>query len=247
MSLILLAFGAFVAGVLNAVAGGGAFIIFPSLIFLGVPPVSANATSAVALLPGQLASAWAYRQERRRFAKGMIGPLTAVSLAGGFIGALCLVLVPSTFFAHLVPWLMLFTTLLFAAGNFSFKGVRRPRWFGPHSVLLGQLMISVYGGYFGAGIGFLMLASFTLSGMRDVHAMNSLRVLLAPLMKSAAIVTFIAAGIVHWPEALVMAATSTVGGYSGATWAKKIDQRIIKAFIVILGCVLTAVFFAYPV
>lgn len=247
MKLLLLGGAAFVAGTLNAVAGGGAFVIFPSLIFLGIPPVSANATSAVALLPGQMASAWAYRGEINGLKKGMIKPLIAVSLAGGFLGALGLVLGPTVVFARLVPWLMLFTTLLFAAGNFSFKGSRKWRWFGLRSVFLVQLMISVYGGYFGAGIGFLMLACFTLSGMRDIHVMNSLRVFLAPLMKIAAIITFIAAGIVQWPEATVMALTSAVGGYAGAMWAKNADQRAIKGFIVLLGCILTVVFFIYPV
>lgn len=247
MKLLLLAGAAFVAGTLNAVAGGGAFIIFPSLIFLGVPPVSANATSAVALLPGQLASAWAYRGEINSVGKGTIRPLVAVSLAGGFLGALGLVLGPTVVFARLVPWLMLFTTLLFAAGNFSFKGNKRWQGLGLRSVFLVQLMIAVYGGYFGAGIGFLMLACFTLSGMRDIHVMNSLRVFLAPLMKIAAIVTFIAAGIVQWPEATVMALTSAVGGYAGAIWAKNADQRAIKGFIVLLGCILTVIFFIHPV
>lgn len=247
MRLLLLAGAAFAAGMLNAVAGGGAFIIFPSLVFLGVPPVSANATSAVALLPGQLASAWAYRGKISGAGKGMVKPLIAVSLIGGFLGALGLVLGPTVIFGRLVPWLMLFTTLLFAAGNFIFKGSKRWWQFGLRSVCLVQLMISVYGGYFGAGIGFLMLACFTFSGIGDIHVMNSLRVFLAPIMKIAAIVTFVTAGIVQWPEATVMALTSAVGGYAGAMWAKNADQRLIQGFIVLLGCILTAVFFIHPV
>lgn len=247
MTLVLLALVSFLAGALNAVAGGGAFITFPALVFLGVPPVSANATSAAALFPGQLASALAYGKEGLRDADTAAYSLMGVSLAGGVLGALCLVFAPSSFFSRLVPWLMLFATLLFLIGNFSFGASRRPKRSGSRGVLLAQLLISIYGGYFGAGIGFLMLASLTLFGMRDIHAMNGLRVILAPLMKLTAIIIFIAAGVVRWPDAVVMATTSAVGGYAGAVWAKQANPRLIKALIVLLGASLTVVFFLHPV
>lgn len=247
MTLILLALTSFVAGMLNAVAGGGAFITFPALIFLGVPPVSANATSAVALLPGQIASALTYGREGLRDADAKTYSLMAISLAGGLLGAVCLVYAPTRFFSRLIPWLLLFATFLFSLGSFSLNVFRRPEKSISRGILLAQLMISIYGGYFGAGIGFLMLASMTLFGMRDIHAMNGLRVILAPLMKVTAIVIFIAVGTVRWPEALVMATTSVVGGYAGAKWAKRANPRIIKALIVCLGASLTVVFFIRPV
>jgi uncharacterized membrane protein YfcA len=166
----------------------------------------------------------------------------ALSLAGGLLGALLLLWTPNAVFARLVPWLMLFATLVFALGNFGPSARGRVR-LGPKAILAVQAVIAVYGGYFGGGIGFLMLAALTLFGLRDIHAMNGLKVLLASLMNGAAVVAFAAAGAVRWPETLVMMVGAIAGGYVGVIGAKRVPQRVIKLFVVVLGVVLTLYFF----
>jgi uncharacterized protein len=244
LSYILLMLAAFTSGVLNAIAGGGAFVTFPALLFAGVPPVAANATSTVALFPGQMASAWAYRRDTRGVQGIGVPAFILLSLVGGLIGALLLLFTSNAVFARLVPWLLLFATLVFAAGNFLGMGKAGGRArLGRRGVLVTQFLISIYGGYFGGGIGFLMLAALTLFGMRDIHAMNGLKILLATLMNGAAVVAFVLAGIVDWPEAVVMAIASVAGGYVGALGAKRVDQRILKGCVVALGVALTVYFF----
>jgi uncharacterized protein len=242
LSDLVLAAAAFVAGVLNAVAGGGAFITFPALLLAGVPPVAANASSTVALFPGQATSAWAYRRDIGGIGEFGVGVFIALSLVGGLLGAILLLATPNAVFAGLVPFLLLFATAVFAIGNFVPGATRRLR-IGHGCVLAVQFVISVYGGYFGGGIGILMLAALTLYGMRDIHAMNGLKVLLAALMNGAAVIAFILSGIVLWPQTLVMAVAAIAGGYVGALAAKRVDQRLIKGFVVALGVALTAYFF----
>src|SRR3954468_9076275 len=176
LSYSLLVLAAFAAGVVNAIAGGGAFITFPALVFAGVPPVAANASSTVALFPGQATSALAYRRDILGISEFGLPSFIGLSLVGGLVGAVLLLYTPNAVFADLVPWLMLFATVVLAVGNFAPKGVAaRMRLSGP-AVLVVQFVISVYGGYFGGGIGFLMLAALTLFGMSDIHAMNGLKV-----------------------------------------------------------------------
>ena len=241
--MLLLALAAFISGALNAVAGGGAFITFPALLFAGVPPVAANASSTVALFPGQAASALAYRRDILGVTEVNVRALLALSLVGGLLGALLLLVTPDAVFVWLVPWLMLFATLVFAFGNFAPAAATKRFRLGPRGVLVVQFLIAIYGGYFGGGIGFLMLAALTLFGMRDMHAMNGLKILLASLMNGAAVVAFAIAGTVRWPETLAMAAAGIAGGYLGALGAKRVDQRVIKGFVIVLGCVLTIYFF----
>ena len=242
LAYVLLACAAFASGVMNAIAGGGAFITFPALLFAGVAPVAANASSTVALFPGQATSAWAYRRDITGVAEVSPKVLMALSLAGGLLGALLLLWTPNEVFARLVPWLMLFATAVFALGNFGPSARGRMR-LGPRAILVVQAAIAVYGGYFGGGIGFLMLAALTLFGLRDIHAMNGLKVLLASLMNGAAVVAFAAAGAVRWPETLVMMVGAIAGGYVGVIGAKRVPQRVIKLFVVVLGVVLTVYFF----
>ena len=242
VAMVLLMLAAFASGVLNAIAGGGAFITFPALLFAGVPPVSANVSSTVALFPGQMASAWAYRNEIRGVTEVSVTAFSVVSLVGGVVGAILLLTTPDRAFAGLVPWLLLFATAVFAVGSFMPALAARLR-LGGRSVLVVQFVIAVYGGYFGGGIGFLMLAALTLFGLRDIHAMNGLRILLAALMNGAAVAAFSLSDAVSWPETAVMAVSAIVGGYAGAHGAKRVSRDAMKWVVVSIGVGLTLYFF----
>lgn len=242
VAMVLLMLAAFASGVLNAVAGGGAFITFPALLFAGVPPVSANVSSTVALFPGQMASAWAYRNEIRGVTEVSVTAFSVVSLVGGVVGAILLLTTPDRAFAGLVPWLLLFATAVFAVGSFMPALAARLRLSG-RSVLVVQFVIAIYGGYFGGGIGFLMLAALTLFGLRDIHAMNGLRILLAALMNGAAVAAFCLSDAVSWPETAVMAVSAIAGGYAGAHAAKRVSRDVMKWVVVSIGVGLTLYFF----
>ena len=243
LSYSLLVLAAFVAGVVNAIAGGGAFITFPALVFAGVPPVAANASSTVALFPGQATSALAYRRDILGISEFGLPSFIGLSLAGGLVGAILLLYTPNAVFADLVPWLMLFATVVFAVGNFAPKGVAaRMRISGP-AVLVVQFIISIYGGYFGGGIGFLMLAALTLFGMTNIHAMNGLKILLATLMNGAAVAAFIVAGDVYWPQTIPMALASVLGGWVGVHGALRINQKFLKLIVVGIASAMTVWFF----
>ena len=235
------------AGGLNSVAGGGSFFTFPVLVLLGVPPIAANATSTVALWPASLASTAAYRRELLRRPEGLL-TLGVVSLLGGAIGAWLLLRTGDTTFARLIPWLLLTATVLFAL-----SGPLGPRLRALHPAehspwrRIGapvlQLAIAIYGGYFGGGIGILMLAAFALAGMQQIHEMNARKSLLGALMNGVAVLTFTAAGAVRWPEALVMVVGAVVGGYGGATLARRVDASKVRGLVVVAGALLTVWFF----
>ncbi len=242
-ALLFLALAGFAGGAMNAVAGGGQFIIFPALLFAGVPPVAANITGGIATIPGQFSSVWAYRHDIRAATVFDVRLLMLASAAGGLIGALTLLLTPSAVFTGVLPWLMLLATIVFTAGNFAAPRLLQHFRLGSRSVHAIQFLIAIYGGYFGAGIGFMMLAALTLYGMRDIHAMNGLKMMLALCMTLTSSVAFITAGQVHWSEAIIMGLASLAGGYAGARGAKRIDPRIIKLCVVALGVTLTVYFF----
>jgi uncharacterized membrane protein YfcA len=248
MIFILVALAAFAAGFINAVAGGGSFLTFPALIAAGLPPIDANASSTVALFPGQIATAHAARSgliAASADARVNVPALAAISLAGGLAGAFMLLLTPQAVFSHLVPWLILFATAIFAGGNFWISDSKRFR-LSKAAVLSVQGMVAVYGGYFGGGIGILMLAALTLSGLRDIWLMNSVKILLAALMNAAAVVTFIAAGLVHWQWTLIVALGAIAGGYAGLHAARRVRPQLVKSFVVAVGIVLTIYFFLKP-
>lgn len=229
-------------GALNSVAGGGSFFTFPTLLFFGVPPVQANATSTVALWPGSLASVGAYRRELGA-ARRMVIPLSVVSLVGGLIGAKVLLGTPQQTFKSLVPWLLLVATLVFAFGN---RLVRRLR--GHEAVPLWvavfiQFVVSIYGGFFGGGMGILMLASFAAAGMTNIHVMNGLKNWLAVCINGIAVATFVVAGAVYWTEAITALSGAIVGGYGGASLARKIDPARVRIFVIAVGSALTVYFF----
>lgn len=235
---------AFAAGVVNALAGGGTFLTFPALIAAGLPPVTANATSTLALYPGYFVSAYASRDGFRTVAgQPELGltRLALISLVGGFVGALLLLYTPARVFSALVPWLLGFATLVFTLGNFLPKPTGKPM-LGPAAIAGLQVPISVYGGYFGGGVGILMLAAMTLYGSRDIRLMNVVKLILVGLSNTAAVLTFVVAGSVSWPQALVMMVAAILGGFAGGKLAGVIDARIIKGFIIVVGVVLTAAF-----
>src|ERR1700732_5081769 len=211
---VFLLFAAGIAGALNALAGGGSFISFPALLFLRIPAVLANATNTVALWPGLGASTVAYLK-RLKVPVRVLVPLLVTSIVGGWAGAVLLLKTPQHAFLRLVPWLLLAGTLLFAFGN-SIRAVagktaavddlQFTSWKAIVLSSVAELLVAVYGGYFGAGIGFMTLGMLAMMGMRDIHAMGAIRTLLAAAINAAAVVTFVLAGAVLWRECTVMVA-----------------------------------------
>jgi len=189
---------------MNSVAGGGTFLTFPALVFAGVPSVMANATSTVAVFPGALASAWAYRKDFPRLEGMSARTILLISLLGGAAGALLLIFTPQHTFDRLVPWLLLAATVLFAAGKKLTPWLRRHIHIGPAALCSIQFVIALYGGYFGGAIGIMMLALFGLFGLTSITEMNALKTLLGGLLNAVAVVCFIIAGQVQWTPALIM-------------------------------------------
>ena len=243
LTVILLTAAGFLGGAVNVLAGGGTLITFPALLFAGLNPIDANASSVVALLPATFASVWAYRRSILAVTEVNVIGLLVVSLSGGLVGVLLLLQTPTAVFAGLVPWLVLFSTIIFAVGNFAPLHIVQRVRFGPRAAMATHLIISVYGGYFGGGIGFLMLAALTLFGMRDINVMNGVKMALVGVMTITAIIVFVAADVVRWPEVLPVFISSAIGGYVAVHIAHRLDQRLLKAFIVLFGAGLAAFFF----
>lgn len=249
---ILLLGAATVGGVLNALAGGGSFITFPTLLFIRIPPVQANATNTVAMWTGLVASGGAYLH-RLEAPRRLLVALVVTSVLGGLAGGLLLIKTPQHTFLHLVPWLLLGATLLFIFGNRIRTLAARNKGSGLDALNLSlasltvasvfELLVGVYGGYFGGGIGFMNLGILSLLGMREMHAMNALRTLLAVTINVAAVVTFIVAGAVYWTQCVVMIAGALLGGWFGARYAQKADPRKIRYFIIALGLGMSLYFF----
>ena len=241
-SYVLLIAAALGAGLMNSVAGGGSFLTFPALVFTGVPSIIANATSTVALCPGVLASAWAYRKEVGEL-KIPLRPAVAVSIAGGITGALLLLFTAQRTFDVIIPWLLLAATIAFAIGPRITKTVKRKLWIGPKTLLVAQFLLGVYGGYFGGAVGIIMLAVWSLAGLRDIHAMNAGRTLLGGIMNAAAIVCFIIAGKVWWIQTVMMLAAAVTGGYIGARVARRANPSLVRAAIIVVSILVTIAFF----
>lgn len=242
-SYLLLISAAFAAGLINSVAGGGSFLTFPALVFTGVPSIIANASSTVALLPGTLSSAWVYRDELHKAGRFPLRPLVVVSLAGGIAGALLLLYTPERTFDAIIPWLMLGSTLLFAFGPRVAPALNRIFRIGPVTVVGVQLIIAIYGGYFGGAVGILMMAVWSLFGLSDIHVMNANKTLLAATMNAAAVVLFVAAHKIWWPQTLAMMVVAILGGYVGATAAKRVNPNAVRLVISLVSLAITIVFF----
>jgi uncharacterized protein len=242
----LLSSTAFAAGVVNSVAGGGTFLTFPALTFAGVPLIAANATSTTAVCPGALASAVAYRDDIRGLGRETIVGLVGISLVGGLIGALLLLYTPQTAFAALIPWLLLSATVLFAVGRPLAVALRKRFQIGRTTLIVAQFCISVYGGYFGAGIGILMLGMMTIAGFTDVNEMNGIKALLSGCLNAVAVVTFIIARLIYWPQAILMAVFAVIGGYAGGFVARRVPATYVRASVIVLGAAMSIYFFARP-
>jgi len=241
----LVGVAAFCAGAMNSVAGGGTFFSFPALLAAGVPPVAANASNSVALWPASLSGAWAYRKELARYKPYLI-PMGLVSFVGGIGGGLLLLSTQDATFEKLIPWLLLFATVLFAfSGKMSrwLRGAAAAKPGNSAGSLAGHAVVSVYGGFFGAGMGILMLASLAMAGHDDVHEINAIKNLLSAVIYSVTVLTFVIAGAVSWPHTLIMLATATVGGYWGASVARKIPALWLRRFIITVGAVLSVFYF----
>jgi len=244
---IFLFFAGAIGGGINAVAGGGSFVAFPALLFTGVAPIPANATNTLALWVGTTASSGAYPQKLDITRRVMI-PLVVTSILGGLAGALLLIKTPAQTFLHVLPWLMLGATLLFAFGKHLTgrisAGISHDATTGAViGASIFELLVSVYGGYFGGGIGIMNLAMLAAMGMTDIHAMNKLKVLLGGVINGVATVTFVISGTILWPQGIVMTAGSVVGGYSSAHFAQKLPQAWVKAFVIVVGTAMTIYFF----
>jgi uncharacterized membrane protein YfcA len=240
-----LCLSALAAGVVNSVAGGGTLLTFPTLLTV-VDSVTANATSTAALVPGSLGGAWGYRRQLRA-ASRWLAVLAPPSLAGGFLGSLLVTVIDRRYFDALVPWLILTATLLFMAqplaARFSGRAHGPPSGRTVTAVVVFQFFVAVYGGFFGAGIGILMLSALGLMGLADVHEMNALKNFLAVLINGVSIVVFVWQGKVEYRYAAAMAVSAVLGGYLGASVARRVRPSIVRWIAVGIGFVLSAYFF----
>ena len=245
-ALLLCLVGA-IAGALNAVAGGGSFISFPTLLFTGVPPVPANATNTLALWLGATASGGAYRS-RLNITRRVMIPLVITSIIGGVLGAILLIKTPASTFLRVLPWLLLGATLLFTFGKHLTSRISaRVTHDASTNALIGasmfELLVAIYGGYFGGGIGIMNLAMFSAMGMTDVHEMNALKTVLGAIINGVAAVAFVVSGAILWPQALVMTIGAVAGGWFGAHYAMKAPQHWIRIIVIVVGFSMTAYFF----
>ena len=232
---------AFAAGVLNAIAGGGSFLTFPALVFAGVPPLAANATSAMAVSPGYLGSTWGFRSELQALPRALIQREVIVAAVGGVIGAGLLLVTPARIFTGLVPWLLLLATVLFAAGPILAKrtsGQGHPAWRLP-----GLLGVAIYGGYFNGGLGILLMALYTLTGESRLNTVNALKNLNSFVLSLLSVLAFALAGAIVWPQAIWMMVLATAGGWAGARLAKRLPIQWVRWLVIATGLVMSAVFF----
>lgn len=251
--ILLVGGGAFLAGGMNAIAGGGTFFSFPALLAAGVPPVMANASNTVAMWPASLSSAWAYRREVSRHPRWTL-LLVLVSLVGGICGSLLLLATSNAAFSRLVPWLLLVATSLFAfSGQISRAvaaakakvglGTRAAGTPGGLGGLVFQTIVAIYGGFFGAGMGILTLAALAIQGVDDMQELNGLKNLTSAVNYTVAAATFIIAGAISWPHTLLMIATAMAGAFAGAAFARRLPAVWLRRLVVAVGAVLSLIYF----
>jgi uncharacterized membrane protein YfcA len=240
---LVLAVAAFSAGALNTIAGGGTFLTFPALVFAGLPVVLANATSALAVLPGYLGGAIGYRPQISLLSRQLLVRSTVCTVMGGAVGAILLLISSNKAFSFVVPFLLLAATLIFAFRSriqrWTSSGTRQVKPGGT----IGVLAASIYGGYFNGGLGIVQLALFSLWGMRDLNAMNALKSWLSFALSLIAATIYASAGMVAWPQAILMMVFATLGGYAGTHLGRSLPPRFVSNLVIATGGVMSAVFF----
>jgi uncharacterized membrane protein YfcA len=253
MDWLIVGIAGFIGGALNAVAGGGSFITLPALIYVGVPPIAANATGTAALLPGYIASAWRFRKDIEFPAKLAFPTIVIIAIAGGSLGASILLLTSEQLFSTLIPWLILLASAAFVLGprflnarktvGAESKGQHVAHELGRAAASLVLLAVCIYGGYFNGGLGIILLAALGLMGQTNLHGMNGLKNLVSALLTTVAIVVYAAGGTVAGKYLPLLGVTAIVGGYSGAAFAYRIPLHILRGGIACVGILMAAIFF----
>lgn len=250
LRVLWLSVASFLAGALNAMAGGGSFLSFPALLGVGVPPIQANATNTVALWPGQFTSIAAYWEDLKHNTR-LVMPLGTAALIGGSIGGVVLLHTGQTTFLHLVPWLLLIAALLFAVSTpvsrwlqqraqHKAKDAAAPSFI---PLFAGVVVVSVYIGYFGAGAGFLIISLLALFGIENINQINALKVVTTTLANGIAVVIFIIEKQILWQHCLLMMLTAAVGGYAGARGSRRLNPQFMRVLVVAIGLGMAAYFF----
>ncbi len=242
-SLLMVLLAGLVAGAMNALAGGGSFVSLPALIAAGVPSVQANASSTVALFPGGVASVWAYREGLEPVGPASLRALLVATLAGGATGGLLLLSTPSQTFDVVLPWLLLLASVALSFGRRVGEWLRRRCRVTPRVVLIVQFFLGIYGGYFGGAVGIMMMAIWGLLDSRDLKSLNGSRTLMVSAANAVALVIFIVAGAVRWPQTMVMLIGAAVGGYGGAEIGRRAPARLVRGVTVVVTILSTAAFF----
>jgi len=244
VTLGLLALAGLLAGAMNAIAGGGSFVTFPAMVLAGLPSVTANASSTVALFPGTMASSFAYRHELHGIGGFSLALLAPISFVAGVSGAMLLLATPTHLFDVVIPWLLLLATLTFAFGTRAGVALRRVISIPRRALPVVQFAIATYGGYFGGAVGPMMMAAWSLlTASDDLKSMAPARVLLVSSANGGAVLWFIATGAVRWPETLAMLGASVIGGYLGARLTRVLPAPVVRRFVIALTAIVTLVFF----
>jgi len=245
-AVALLTGAAFLAGVINAIAGGGSFLTLPALIFVGVPPIMANATSALAVSPGYLGSTIGFKSELQALPRARLQREMTLSALGGIAGALLLLVTPAKLFSGIVPWLLLFATALFAAGPLIAQYTLR-KSHALHNVTRwrngGLLVASIYGGYFNGGLGILLMALYSATGESHIHTANALKNFNSLVLSWVSVAAFVLAGAIAWPEGILMMLAATAGGFFGARWSKRLPTHWVRWGVIGTGLLMSALFF----
>ncbi len=241
-TILLLFTSAFLAGAVNAIAGGGTFLTFGALTLVGMPPITANATSSITQFPGYITSTFAYRDEIARSWRSAIA-LSVVSVIGALGGSLLLLSLDNPSFRQIVPWLLAAATIIFAAGPWLKPKASAGKPVNSKISVVAQFFTSIYGGFFGAGMGIMMLAVLGITSGGTYHHLNALKNLLSILIAAVAIVIFVSGGVVAWPQALVMIPGVALGGYAGVWMARRVSQTVMRVIVVAVGVTLTTYYF----